>query len=159
MRYTQNANFVLPEYADVVDIEQLNENFEKIDEHIGDGVTEETPTSLSGLFKGNGASVEVAVAGVDYGKPIQQVSGSTASVSVTVADATEYIYTGITSLAITYPSGSFECWLKVTTGASITITFPSGTTYLGAAPEFEANKTYEISIKNGVVAAAEVVSE
>lgn len=36
MRQTKNKNMNLPEYADVIDIEQLNENFETIDEHFTD---------------------------------------------------------------------------------------------------------------------------
>lgn len=38
MRNTSNANFKLPEYTDVIDIENLNENFETVDEHIGEVV-------------------------------------------------------------------------------------------------------------------------
>ena len=36
MRQTKNKNMNLPEYADVIDIEKLNENFETIDEHFTD---------------------------------------------------------------------------------------------------------------------------
>ena len=36
MRQTKNKNMNLPEYADVIDIEQLNENFEIIDEYFTD---------------------------------------------------------------------------------------------------------------------------
>lgn len=36
MRQTKNKNMNLPEYADVIDIEQINENFETIDEHFTD---------------------------------------------------------------------------------------------------------------------------
>lgn len=35
MNYTENANMKLPEYTDVIDIEDLNGNFEIIDEHLG----------------------------------------------------------------------------------------------------------------------------
>ena len=80
------------------------------------------------------------------------------TVNVTLQNNTEYRLTGVTSLTVSYPTGSFECWIYLTTGSSITVTFPSRTTYLGAAPEFAKNTSYEISIKDGVVAAAEVVS-
>lgn len=36
MRYTTNKNMNLPDYTDVIDIEQINENFETIDEHFTD---------------------------------------------------------------------------------------------------------------------------
>ena len=85
-------------------------------------------------------------------------SGGT--VNLTLADNTEYRFTSaVTSLTLTFPSGNFDCWLKFTTGSSITVTFPSGTKYAGGAPTFEASKTYEMSIKDGVVICAEVATE
>lgn len=82
------------------------------------------------------------------------------TVNLTVADNTEYRFTSaVTSLTLTFPSGNFDCWLKFTTGSSITVTFPSGTKYVGGAPTFEASKTYEMSIKDGVVLCAEVTTE
>jgi hypothetical protein len=35
MKTTTNANMNLPEYADIIDIQELNENFETIDSHLG----------------------------------------------------------------------------------------------------------------------------
>ena len=85
-------------------------------------------------------------------------AGGTAS--LTLADNTEYRFTSaVTSLTLTFPSGNFDCWLKFTTGSSITVNFPSGTKYVGGAPTFEASKTYEMSIKDGVVLCAEVTTE
>lgn len=85
-------------------------------------------------------------------------AGGTAS--LTLADNTEYRFTSaVTSLTLTFPSGNFDCWLKFTTGSSITVNFPSGTKYVGGAPTFEASKTYEMSIKDGSVICAEVTTE
>lgn len=82
-------------------------------------------------------------------------AGGTAS--LTLADNTEYRFSSaVTSLTLTFPTGNFDCWLKFTTGSSITVTFPSGTKYVGGAPTFEASKTYEMSIKDGSVICAEV---
>ena len=82
-------------------------------------------------------------------------SGGT--VNLTLADNTEYRFTSaVTSLTLTFPSGNFDCWLKFTTGSSISVNFPANATYLGGAPTFEASKTYEMSIKDGVVICAEV---
>lgn len=36
MRYTTNKNMNLPDYTDIIDIGQINENFETIDEHFID---------------------------------------------------------------------------------------------------------------------------
>lgn len=81
------------------------------------------------------------------------VTGSGA-ISVAVENDTEYRYTNVSTLNITYPSsGNFECWLKVTFSSSgtHTITFPSGTTYIGASLTSGVNSaTYEISIKDKV---------
>ena len=82
-------------------------------------------------------------------------SGGT--VNLTLADNTEYRFTSaVTSLTLTFPSGSFDCWLEFTTGSSISVNFPANATYLGGAPTFEASKTYEMSIKDGSVICAEV---
>lgn len=82
------------------------------------------------------------------------------TVNLTLADNTEYRFSSaVTSLTLTFPTGNFDCWLRFTTGSSITVTFPSGTTYVGGAPTFEASKTYEMSIKDGSVICAEVTTE
>ena len=82
-------------------------------------------------------------------------AGGTAS--LTLEDNTEYRFSSaVTSLTLTFPSGNFDCWLEFTTGSSISVNFPANATYLGGAPTFEASKTYEMSIKDGVVICAEV---
>ncbi|MDD6046050.1 MAG: hypothetical protein PUC97_01295 [bacterium] len=85
-------------------------------------------------------------------------SGGTAN--LTVADNTEYRFSSaVTSLTLTFPAGNFDCWLRFTSGDSITVTLPASATYIGGAPAFEASKTYEMSIKDGVVLCAEVTTE
>lgn len=81
----------------------------------------------------------------------------TTGTNIAIADNTEYVLTNVSSLAFTYPSGNFECWIKLTAAASgtITITFPASS-YIGIAPTFKANETWEISIKDGVVIAQKV---
>ena len=85
------------------------------------------------------------------------VTGSGA-ISVTLADNTEYRYTGVTSLTLAYKSDIFESWIKITvgTGANATVVFPPGTTYIGDIPTFAAGKTYEISIKDKIAVIGEV---
>lgn len=99
-------------------------------------------------------NAELKVAGVSRLTP----SGGT--VNLTVADNTEYRFSSaVTSLTITFPTGNFDCWLRFTTGSSITVSLPASATYIGGAPTFEASKTYEMSIKDGVVLCAEVTTE
>ena len=99
-------------------------------------------------------NAELKVAGVSRLTP----TGGT--VNLTVADNTEYRFSSaVTSLTITFPTGNFDCWLRFTTGSSITVSLPASATYIGGAPTFDASKTYEMSIKDGVVLCAEVTTE
>ena len=91
---------------------------------------------------------------------VSKITPSGGTVNLTIVDNTEYRFTSaVTSLTLTFPSGNFDCWLKFTTGSSITVNFPSGTKYVGGAPTFESGKTYEMSIKDGSVICAEVTTE
>ena len=89
------------------------------------------------------------------------ISASTGSGSITqtVANFAEYRFTNVSSLRLSYPSGNFECWIRmaVRTSGTATVSFPSGTTYIGNVPStFAAGKTYEISIKDKIAVIAEV---
>ena len=79
--------------------------------------------------------------------------------TVALADNTEYTGSNLTTITFTYPSGNFGCYLSLSFASSgtITVTFPTSQ-YIGSTPSFENNKTYEISIRNGVVIAGEVTS-
>ena len=75
-----------------------------------------------------------------------------------LGDNTEYRITDVTTLNISYPTGNFECWMRLTFAASgdITVTLPTGTKYIGTAPDFKNGETWEMSIKDGVVIAQKV---
>jgi len=78
--------------------------------------------------------------------------------SYTLADNTEYRGSGISSLTLLFPSGAFHSWLRFTTGSSApTITLPSTAKYVGRVPSFGASQTWELSVKDGVVIAQEVL--
>lgn len=110
-------------------------------------------SQITGIVSQIGNS-ELKVAGVSRLTP----TGGT--VNLTVADNTEYDFSSsVTSLTLTFPNSDFECWMRFTTGDSITVTMPDGVSYIGGAPAFEANKFYEMSIKNWVVICAEVTTE
>lgn len=87
-------------------------------------------------------------------KPSQVTSGTT----ITLADNTEYRLTDVTTLTLTYPTGSFECWMRLTFAASgdITVSLPAGTKYIGSVPAFQNGETWEISVKDGVIVAQKV---
>lgn len=87
-------------------------------------------------------------------KPSQVTSGT----SITLADNTEYRLTDVTTLTLTYPTGNFESWMRLTFAASgtITVTLPSETKYIGTTPTFANGETWEMSIKDGIVIAGKV---
>lgn len=70
----------------------------------------------------------------------------------------EYRLTDVTKLRLAYPTTDFECWMRLTFAASgdITVTFPTGTKYIGIAPDFANGDTWELSIKDGIVIAQRV---
>lgn len=91
--------------------------------------------------------------------------------TIALEDNTEYIISSslLYSLTLTFPDTPFDCWLRFTitkySSSSrapdimpLQVNFPSTATFLGGAPTFEPGKTYEMSIKNGCVVCAEVVS-
>lgn len=88
---------------------------------------------------------------------VTQISTQSAPSAVTVSDNYEYYLTNVANLAITFPIDNFECWLSIVTASAFTgITFPANVKYIGDVPEFAADETWEVSIKNGVVIAGKV---
>lgn len=87
-------------------------------------------------------------------KSYTKIQGS----NITLADNTEYRLTDVTTLNLSYPTGNFECWMRLTFAASgdATVILPTGTKYIGAAPDFKNGETWEMSIKDGVVIAQKV---
>lgn len=80
---------------------------------------------------------------------------------VKLADNTEYYLTNVGTVTFAFPDATkFECWLRITTAASgtISITFPATVKYIGEAPTFGAGETWELSIKDGVVIAVKEAS-
>ena len=78
--------------------------------------------------------------------------------NITLADNTEYRLTDVTTLTLTYPTGDFECWMRLTFAASgnVTVTLPTGTKYIGTAPDFKNGETWELSFKDKILAAQKV---
>ncbi len=77
---------------------------------------------------------------------------------ITLADNTEYRLNDVTRLILTYPTGDFECWMRLSFAASgdITVTLPAGTGYIGTAPDFKNGETWELSFKDKILAAQKV---
>ena len=84
----------------------------------------------------------------------------TAPTAITLVDNTEYKLTEVADLTFAFPNNPiFECFMRITTAASgsVTITFPASVQYMGTPPEFGNGETWEISIKDGYLAAAKAV--
>ena len=81
-----------------------------------------------------------------------------AGTELTLADNTEYRLQGVATLNLIYPAGGFEAFLRVTFSdqGTITVSFPAGTRYIGALPDFSNGETWEISVKDGVVVCGKV---
>ena len=74
---------------------------------------------------------------------------------ITLADNTEYRLTDVTTLKLSYPVGDFESWMRLNFAASgnVTVTLPTGTKYIGTAPDFKNGETWELSFKDKILAA------
>lgn len=90
------------------------------------------------------------------------VKPATQSITTTgtgvLLDNTEYRLTDVTTLTLNYPTGDFECWMRLTFAESgnITVTLPADTKYIGTAPDFKNGETWELSFKDKVLAAQKV---
>lgn len=89
------------------------------------------------------------------GRITANVITQSAPTAITLADNCEYYLSNVSSLTITYPTGSFECWIRLSLAPSgtISVTLPSSS-YIGNSPSFGGGQTWEISIKDGTVVAA-----
>nr|DAG45248.1 MAG TPA: hypothetical protein [Caudoviricetes sp.] len=84
MTQTDKLKLNLPEYTDVVDIEQLNDNFKKIELTFTDAEQAvDTKLSVNGIVKGDGTgALQSATPGTDYVQPNGDGSELTANFSV-----------------------------------------------------------------------------
>ena len=133
---------------------------EKAHEHANKSVLD-LISATDGKLQYNGSDVSITKNGVinALGYTPEAVSKQvTAGSNITLADNTEYRLTDVTTLTLTYPTGDFECWMRLTFAASgdITVTLPTGTRYIGTAPNFKNGETWELSFKDKVLAAQKV---
>ena len=115
----------------------------------------------NGKLQYNGSDISVTKNGVinALGYTPEAVSAQVATGSnIALADNTEYRLTDVTTLTLTYPTGNFECWMRLNFAASgdITVTLPAGTGYIGTAPDFKNGETWELSFKDKILAAQKV---
>ena len=115
----------------------------------------------NGKLQYNGSDISVTkngvIAALGYTPEAVSTQVTTGS-NITLADNTEYRLTDVTTLTLTYPTGNFECWMRLNFSASgdITVTLPAGTGYIGTAPDFKNGETWELSFKDKILAAQKV---
>ena len=118
-------------------------------------------SAANGKLQYDGSDISITKNGVinALGYTPQAVSTKVATGSnITLADNTEYRLTDVTTLTLTYPTSDFECWMRLSFAASgdITVTLPSGTGYIGSAPNFQNGEIWELSFKDKILAAQKV---
>ena len=91
-------------------------------------------------------------------QPATQLITATGGGDIALADNTEYRLTNVTTLNLSYPTGDFECWMRLSFAASgdATVILPTGTKYIGTTLDFKNGETWEMSIKDGVVISQKV---
>lgn len=118
-------------------------------------VNEGTPSNISGLVKGNGSTLQAAIAETDYMAPPATATALPASGTALTANTIYNVSTAVGTYAFTAPSNGWAHG-KFTTDATTSVSFTG--TFLGAAPSIEASKIYEFDVLDGVWAVQEVVS-
>jgi len=116
-------------------------------------------TKVSAVSDGSGNSLQSLL---DHKEDTATIS---TTVPVALADNTIYNLTGVTTLTLDYPAGTFDCIINLTTAASgtIAITFPTSV-YMPSAPTFSNGETWTLWVRNnpvgngGIVTASKAVS-
>ena len=134
---------------------------EKAHEHSNKPVLDNLSVS-NGKLQYNGSDISVTkdnvISALGYTpKAVSRVVYYPGS-NVTLEDNTEYRLTNVTTLNLTYPTGDFECWMRLSFAANgdATVTLPIDTKYLGAVPNFKNGETWELGFKDKVLAAQKV---
>ena len=156
--YVGYSNTALPSVANVGDA--LNVLIPNSHSHENKGTLDKL-SDLNGKLQYNGSDISITkngvIAALGYTPEAVSTQVTTGS-NITLADNTEYRLTDVTTLNLSYPTGDFECWMRLSFAASgeATVILPTGTKYIGAAPDFKNGETWELSFKDKVLVAQKV---
>ena len=118
-------------------------------------------SEANGKLQYNGSDISITkngvIAALGYTPEAVSTQVTTGS-NITLADNTEYRLTDVTTLNLSYPTGDFECWMRLSFAASgdATVILPTGTQYIGNTPDFKNGETWELSFKDRVLVAQKV---
>ena len=123
-----------------------------------EGLTEidsTTPTSLNGILKGNGSTVQAATAGTDYMTPPATATALPSSGTALTANTFYNVYAAVDTYSFKSPFGGWAHGI-FTAGTTPNITFTGA--IIGKLPDFAADKVYEFDVYDGIWAVQEVVT-
>lgn len=149
---TSDLQTIMDNWLPAVKLAHEHDNKDILDKlSATDGKLQYNGSDISSVTKDN------VVAALGYTPEAVSTQVTTGS-NITLADNTEYRLTDVTTLNLSYPTGNFECWMRLTFAASgdVTVTLPAGTEYLGATPNFKNGETWELGFKDKVLAAQKV---
>lgn len=94
-----------------------------------------------------GGSDALSLAGIGAAPAVNRI---TTGNTFTLADNTEYVLSGESTITFSAPDGNFGCWGVITTPDSgvVSITLPAGATYMNDVPSFGNSETWEFSVWN-----------
>lgn len=122
-----------------------------------EGLTEidsTTPTSLNGILKGNGSTVQTATAGTDYMTPPATATALPSSGTALTANTFYNVYDAVGTYSFKAPVTGWAHGI-FTAGTTPNITFTDA--IIGKLPDFAANKVYEFDVYEGIWIVQEVV--
>ena len=115
-----------------------------------------TPTSLNGILKGNGSTVQAATAGTDYMTPPVSVTTLPDSGTALTANTIYAVTAAVGTYAFKPPRAGGWAHGYFATGASVDISLSGN--FLGAAPIVAASKACEFDVCESIWAVQEIVS-
>ena len=115
-----------------------------------------TPTSLNGILKGNGSTVQAATAGTDYMAPVAQTAALPTSGTALTANTLYTPSTTVGTYSFTAPATGWAHGIFIT-GTTPNITFTGK--IIGKLPDFAAGKQYEFDVYRGAWIVQEVVTQ
>ena len=125
-----------------------------------EGLTEidsTTPTSLNGILKGNGSTVQTATAGTDYMTPPATAAALPTSGTALTANTIYGVTAAVNTYTFTPPSLDGWAHGMFITGTAPNITFTGH--IIGKLPTFKASKPYEFDVLGGVWVVQEVLTQ
>ena len=113
-------------------------------------------SSLNGILKGNGSTVQAATAGTDYMAPPATATALPSRGTALTANTLYNVSAAVGTYSFTAPATGWAHGI-FTTGTTPNITFTGK--IIGKLPTFEASKQYEFDVLDGAWVVQEVLTQ